>query len=108
MDHGVESGRLGPAPAGPDRHRVMARTGRRRVKPCSVWGEPCLTAGGIDTGRGRRRVDLCRDHTLAVSRPSSTMPTALEGILADLGEVLTELGVHVAAAGPHRSRGLVR
>lgn len=81
--------------------------GFRGLAGCGRFG---FGRGGL--GRrllaGRRWVDLCRDHTLAVLWPSSAMSMTLEGILADLGEVLIELGVHVAAAGLHLSGGLVR
>ncbi|MGW2898899.1 hypothetical protein ACWDAO_30950 [Streptomyces sp. NPDC001212] len=68
----------------------MARTGRRQVGPCSVCGSPCLITRVIDTGRGRSGW-ACAAITFAVWWPSPAMSMTLEGVLADLGEVLAEL-----------------
>lgn len=78
----VDVSRLEPAPAGARHRDVILRILAAPVKPCTACGAPSPTARIIETPSGRRWVDLCRDHGLAVMPRSA--PPALVRVIADL------------------------
>jgi hypothetical protein len=73
-------------------------TGTERIEGdhrCEQCGEPAQATRVVDLpGMGRRWLDTCRTHMLAVAgqRPSR-MPSTAEGIAADLSAAAREAGV---------------
>ncbi|AXI91366.1 hypothetical protein SAM9427_36995 (plasmid) [Streptomyces sp. ETH9427] len=86
--HGIAPGALEPAPAPPARRHTLDRVTAMPPRPCSVCGHMAVTARAVAfAGAGHRWVDLCRDHALAVWRPSR-VPATLPEIAADLRAAL--------------------
>ncbi|MGC5236872.1 hypothetical protein [Streptomyces albogriseolus] len=81
---GIAPGTLEPAPAPPAPRPAFDRVAAMPPRPCSACGDMAVTARAVTfAGAGHRWVDLCRDHALAVWRPSRVPPTLAE-IAADL------------------------
>lgn len=97
----VDVTHLEPAPAGARHRDVITRILATPPKPCTACGAPSPTARIIDTPDGRRWVDLCRDHGLAVM--PRTAPPALDRVIADLraAAAAARLPLRVRAPG-HR------
>lgn len=90
---GVDPALLERAPPPPARRETVDRVAAWPPRLCSVCGSDSVTARAVTfADAGPRWVDLCRDHALAVRRPSS-VPAALEGIAADLRAAAGEAGL---------------
>ncbi|MFE3033055.1 hypothetical protein ACFXKY_15595 [Streptomyces canus] len=98
--HAVDGAGLDPAPPETgdrltDDPHVRARFRADAWRPCCVCGIDYRTCRVIDfPGYGPRWVDLCRDHSLAVTKPAlPTMPTTVEGAFADIREIVAKYGL---------------
>ncbi|GAA5216854.1 hypothetical protein [Streptomyces thinghirensis] len=93
FQRGVAPALLEPAPPPPARRETLDRVAAWPPRPCSACGTEAVTARAVTcAGAGPRWVDLCRDHALAVRRPSR-VPATLEGIAADLYAAAEEAGL---------------
>jgi hypothetical protein len=98
--HAVDGTGLDPAPPETgyrikDDPKLRARYRANVWRPCCVCGLDYRTSRPIDfPGHGPRRVDLCRDHSLAVRQPAlPTMPTTVEGAFTDIREIAAKYGL---------------
>ncbi|MER6420703.1 hypothetical protein [Streptomyces sp. NPDC001137] len=98
--HGVDPKTLPQAPASPPDSEVRTRITQAPFQPCAACGEDSATVRVRDFGDGPRWVDLCWEHGWATVEPAPRMPTTLEGILADVGEVAAELGLTLRPVSP--------
>ncbi|MEU9917783.1 hypothetical protein [Streptomyces sp. NPDC051001] len=87
----VDLSSLPAAPASPADDEVRTRITTRPIQPCAVCGRDSATVRVLTTDYGPRWLDLCWGHGWAVVEPSPRMPTTVEGIFADLRDVIAEL-----------------
>lgn len=87
---GVDPAALDPAPA-----RMRGHLEERVGLPCVACPAPADYPTIVDVpGFGRRWVDCCRAHFLAVmKRPATGPPRPLEELLAEVRQVAAEVGV---------------
>lgn len=110
--HAIDGRCLDPAPPETGDRLTDDPRGRARYRadawrPCCVCGTDCRTSRVIDfPGCGPRWVDLCRDHSLAVSKPAlPTMPTTVEGGIRGHQGGRGQVRAHHAARQPLGTRG---
>lgn len=95
---GVEPADLPPAPDAPTRCEHLARiTPAADPQPCAVCGAPAWLTRTVATDQGRRWLDLCRPHRLAVSeeRRKHQPPVPWSETLSVLQQAAEEAGLRM-------------
>ncbi|MEU9737180.1 hypothetical protein [Streptomyces sp. NPDC048002] len=89
-EHGINPASLPSAPAQPTRRQFRDRVTAVRLAPCALCGEAGAATRVIPTAAGPCWLDLCWPHVRTLTRPSTTVPDTLEGVLADLHRAIEE------------------
>ncbi|MFD9190307.1 hypothetical protein ACFWCA_19015 [Streptomyces phaeochromogenes] len=105
---GVKPDDLPAAPEARGREGALARiTPATDPEPCAVCGAPAWLTRTVATDAGRRWLDLCRSHRLAVSeeRRKRRPPVPIDETVSVLQEAAASVGLQVRVIASNIEQG---